>query len=85
MATFQERVAILKAAKLLRGSGIFIKEDLSKSERSYRKVLVDKMMKARAEGKKAFIRYTDGKLIIDGKPIDCVLTPNPRNCNGSQQ
>ena len=85
MATFQERVAILKAAKLLRGSGIFIKEDLSKSERSYRKVLVDKMMKARAEGKKAFIRYTDGKLIVDGKPIDCVLTPNPRNCNGSQQ
>ena len=50
------------------------------------KVLVDKMMKARTEGKKAFIRYTDGKLIVDGKPIDrCVLTPNPRNCNGSQQ
>ena len=75
MAIFQERVAILKAAKILRSSGIFIKEDLSKSEQSYWKVLVDKMMKARAEGKKAFIRYTDGKLIVDGKPIDCVFRP----------
>lgn len=79
MAGFEEKLAILKAAKNLRGSGIFIKEDLSKSERSQRKVLVEKMMKARAEGKKAFIRFTDGKLIIEGKPSDFLLTSNSRN------
>ena len=60
-----------------------VRASVSSIADSYRKVLVDKMMKARAEGKKASIRYTDGKLIVDGKPIDCLSTPNPKISNKS--
>ena len=42
-------------------------EDLSKSDRNRRKVLVEQLKQARSEGKKAFIRFTDGKSIVDGK------------------
>jgi len=33
---------------------------------------VEEMKKARADGKRAFIRFSDGKLIVDGK-----VTPPP--------
>ena len=73
MNSFKERLMLLKAAKNLRGSNIFIMEDLSKSDRNRRKVLVEKLKRARSEGKKAFIRFTDGKLIVDGKIIDFTM------------
>ena len=53
--------------RVLRGSEIYIMDDLSKNEREERKKLVDIMRKARSDGKRAFIRNSDGKLIIDGK------------------
>ena len=53
--------------RLLSGSGIFLAEDLSREDRKKRKVQVREMKKARNEGKKAYIRYIDGELIIDGK------------------
>ena len=46
-------MAIAKAAKNLRGSAVFIMEDLSKSERNSRKVLVEKLKIARSYGRKA--------------------------------
>ena len=70
MNSFKERLTILRAAKNLRGSNIFIMEDLSKSHRNRRKVLVEKLKQARSAGKKAFIRFTDGKLLVDGKVIE---------------
>ena len=36
-------------------------------ERKHRRSLVAEMKKARDEGKRAFIRYSDGKLIVNGK------------------
>ena len=53
MKSFRERVAMAKAAKNLRGSAVFIMEDLSKSERNSRKVLVEKLKIARSYGRKA--------------------------------
>ena len=70
MNSFKEKIEVLKAAKHLKGSDMFLMEDLSKSERDYRKTLVKAMKKARSEGKKAFIRFTDGKLIVNGKAVE---------------
>ena len=59
----------MEKARSLRGSGIFLFQDLSKKEREKRKVLVTAMKKARSEGKRAFIRFSDGELIVNGKCI----------------
>ena len=50
----------------MRGSDIYLMEDLSKADREARQKLVKAMKKARSEGKRAYIRFSDGKLIIDG-------------------
>ena len=63
----EDKVTVLRAAKALRGSGIFLMEDLSKLERERRRTLVAEMKIARTAGKKAYIRYSDGELIINGK------------------
>ena len=42
-------------------------EDLSKRDREKRAMLVTAMKRARNEGKRAFIRFSDGELIVDGK------------------
>ena len=73
MNTFREKLQVLKAAKLLKGSSIYLMEDLSKHERENRKLLVTAMKKARSEGKKAFIRFADGKLIVNGTAVDLPL------------
>jgi len=70
MNTFREKLQVLKAAKLLKGSSIYLMEDLSKHECENRKLLVTAMKKARSEGKKAFIRFADGKLIVNGTAVD---------------
>ena len=57
----------MRSAHLLRGSALFIMDDLSKKERDNQRVLVSAMKQARREGKKAFIRYSDGKLIVNGE------------------
>ena len=74
MRNFDEKLALLKKGKLLSGSGLFLAEDMSKEERKIRKIQVSEMKKARCEGKKAFIRFLDGELIVDGKPYN--VTPD---------
>ena len=66
MISFEEKVQLLKKARLLNGSGIYLMEDMSKEERKNRRILVNRIKKARSEGKRAHIRYTDGELIIIG-------------------
>ena len=68
MRNSEEKLTLLKKGKLLSGTGIFLADDLSKEERKRRKVLVSEMKKARGEGKRAFIRFSDGELIVNGKP-----------------
>ena len=67
LQTKEDRMTVLRAAKALRGSEIFLMEDLSKLEREHRRRLVAEMKIARKAGKKAYIRYSDGELIINGK------------------
>jgi hypothetical protein len=62
MKCFEDKLNVLKQAKRLSGSGMFVMEDLSKQEREERRSLINVMKKARSEGKRAFIRYSDGKL-----------------------
>ena len=75
LKSLDEKVKSLKAAKALRGTNLFIMEDLSKSERKQRQKLVNEMKRERSEGNKAFIRYRDGKLIVNGKVKEVVATP----------
>lgn len=82
LKSLDEKVKLLKAAKSLRGTSLFIMEDLSKSEREQRQKLVNEMKRERSEGNKAFIRYRDGKLIVNGKVKEVVATPGtPENPN----
>ena len=46
----EDRLIVLKQAKLLKGSGLFVMEDLSKEEREEKKNLVSVMKRARSEG-----------------------------------
>ena len=39
---------------------------MAEHKRCIRRFLVNRMKKARSEGKRAYIRYTDGELIING-------------------
>ena len=71
MKSFKDKLDVLRAAKSLKSTGMFIMEDLSKSDHEHRKVLVKAMKKARSEGKRAFIRFSDGKLVINGAVVDC--------------
>ena len=63
----EDKLQLLRQAKALKGTGLFLAEDLSPEERKHRRSLVAEMKKARDEGKRAFIRYSDGKLIVNGK------------------
>ena len=71
LKSVKDKFAVLKAAKQLQKTSLFIMEDLSKSDREQRKILVAAMKKAREEGKRAFIRFFDGKLVINGEVVDC--------------
>ena len=58
---------LMKKGRSLRGSGTFLFQDLSKKEREKRKVLVTATKKARSEGKRVFITFSNGELIVNGK------------------
>lgn len=84
LKSLDEKVKLLKAAKALRGTNLFIMEDLSKSEREQSQKLVNEMKREGnvSEGNKAFIRYRDGKLIVNGKVKEVVAMPGtPENPN----
>lgn len=57
------RTKIFMNTRLLRGTDIWIEEDLPKKVQEERKLLIGKMKEARQNGLRAFIRYN--KLIIE--------------------
>ena len=80
MKSFEEKLHLLKKARLLNGSGIYLMEDMSIDERKKRRFLVNRMKKARSEGKRAYIRYTDGELIINGAVYSMNEESNQSTC-----
>lgn len=62
---FSEREAVIRNAKKLKGSNMYIDEDLCPASLEIRKSQVPLMKKAREEGKIAFFRHT--KLIIKNR------------------
>ena len=78
MRNFDEKLTLLKKGKL-RLWTISCRGHV-KREKEKEDIQVSEMKKARCERKKAFIRFSDGELIVDGKPHkvtpDCDL-PSP--------
>ena len=66
MNSFEEKLQLLKTARSLSGTGLFLMEDMSKKEKEKRKMLVIAMKKKREKGNRAYIRHSDGKLIVNG-------------------
>ena len=81
LKSVEDKIKLLKLAKALRGSDTYLMEDLSKTDREARQKLVKEMKKARSEGKRAYIRFSDGKLIIDGIVFEATANPNPEHAN----
>ena len=66
MNSFEEKLQLLKRARSLSGTGLFLMEDMSKKEKEKRRILVIAMKKKREKGNRAYIRHSDGKLIVNG-------------------
>ena len=69
MKSEQEKIQLLKKATALKGSNLYLAEDLIINERKEWHIQVEEMKRARQEGKRAYIRFSDGKLVINGKVI----------------
>ena len=67
-----DNVRVLKNAKILKGSGVFVSPDFNKEERVLRKLLVQEMKKVWREGKKAFLHHWDNSLFVDGAKVEWV-------------
>jgi len=52
-----DKIQLLKKANALKGSKLYLAEDLTIDERKERRRQVEEMKKARADGKRAFIRF----------------------------
>ncbi|KAK4884065.1 hypothetical protein RN001_000336 [Aquatica leii] len=63
LSSFNRKRDILKAAKKLKGTKIYITEDFPKKIQEERKFLIEKMKEARQEGNRAYVVYN--KLIIN--------------------
>ena len=66
MNSFEEKLQLLKRARSLSGTGLFLIEDMLKKEKEKRRILVIAMKKKREKGNRAYIRHSDGKLIVNG-------------------
>ncbi|KAK5644937.1 hypothetical protein RI129_006237 [Pyrocoelia pectoralis] len=75
---FSKKMEILKHAKNLKGTDIWINEDYTKEVQEERKKLIPMMKEARSKGHKALIKYN--KLIINNEVYDM-----ERNDLASQQ
>ena len=64
---FADRETALRNARKLKGSGIFINEDLCAASQALRTSQLPQLKQARKDGKIAFFRYT--KLIIKDRPM----------------
>ena len=71
LKSLKDKLEVLKSVKRLQQTSIFLMEDLSKDGCEQRKELVAAMKKARREAKRAFVRFSDGKLVIDGEVVSC--------------
>lgn len=56
---------VMKAKKQLKGTNMFINDDLTPSQRQFRRKLWQRCTKIRSEGKRAFV--SGDRLFIDGK------------------
>ena len=65
MNSFEEKLQLLKRARSLSGTELFVMEDMSKKEKEKRRKLVIAMKKERKKGNRAYIRHSDGELIIN--------------------
>lgn len=76
---FGDREAVMRNARKLKGTDIFIDEDLCQASQQIRKNQIPQMKKARDEGKIAFFKYT--KLIIKDKSTGNYMTHARNNEN----
>lgn len=65
-ARFRDREAVMRNVSKLRGTRIFVNEDLCPASQAIRREKLPQLKQARSEGKVAFFRHT--KLIIKEKP-----------------
>ena len=63
---FSDREAVLRNCSKLRGTNIFIKEDLSSTSQAIKRDKMPLLRQARSEGKIAYFRHT--KLIVKDRP-----------------
>ena len=66
LSHYKLKILIMRDAKYLRGTGIFIAEDFSEKVRREREYMRGHMMEARRQGCHAVLQFN--KLIIDGRP-----------------
>ena len=66
MNSFEEKLQLLKRARSLSGTGLFLVEDMSKKEKEKRRMLVIAMKKEKGKRNRAYIRHSDGELIAKG-------------------
>ena len=64
---FSDRETVLRNARKLKESGIFINEDLCSASQALRAAQLPQLKQARKDGKIAFFKYT--KLIIKDRPV----------------
>ena len=63
----RSKVSIMKKHSMLKGTRIFINDDLTPLQKRNQKVLLDRMRKARHEGKSSYM--IRGNLIIEGSKV----------------
>ncbi|XP_050514986.1 uncharacterized protein LOC114336288 [Diabrotica virgifera virgifera] len=66
-ATYSAKISVLKKCKLLKGTTVFIAEDLSPSQQAVRKELLKYQSELRSSGKTVKLR--GNRLIVDGQSI----------------
>lgn len=78
---YADREAVLRNVTKLRGTKIFINEDLCPASQAVRKAQLPQLKQARSEGKVAFFRHT--KLIIKERPSEASTSTSPRYSDSS--
>ena len=68
-AFLSSRIFSCSVLSLTRIIKLYLAEDLTIDERKEQRIQVEEMKRARQEGKRAYIRFSDGKLVINGKVI----------------
>ena len=77
MNSVVDKITVLKVSKHLKGSNIYIRQDLSPNKWRRRRVMVAEMKRARDDSKRAYTRFSDGNLIVDGSVVGVPCTSDP--------